>query len=122
MSKVLIVAAAVACATLLQAQTISYAKGDIVQLVAPAAGDPLPDSRIIAVAGAGIHIAKTGVIVNGERVAEVSREMLDQFAETWDQVVPVGHYFVIGERQAASSTVRYHGLIPAAKIVRKVNT
>jgi type IV secretory pathway protease TraF len=102
------------------AQLPTYVKGDIVRLVAPTT-DPLPDSRVIALAGERIHIDRSGFVVNGEPVTDVAPQMLKQFAEPWDQVVPVGHYFVIGKRQEAPGAVRYHGLIPAEKIVRKVS-
>ena len=122
MSKLLIVAAAVAVFTPLQAQTPTYLKGDVVRLVAQAGGDPLPDSRVIAVAGDRIQINKSGIVVNGEPVRDISPQLLEQFARPWEQVVPSGHYFVIGERHdGPDSVVRYHGLIPAEKIVRKVS-
>ena len=119
--KVLIVAAAVALSTSVHAQTPEYAKGDTVRLVAPATGDPLPDSRVIAVAGDRIHIDNSGIVVNGESVRDVPPGLLAQFDKPWDQVVPAGHYFVIGERREASGSVKYHGLIPAEKIARKVS-
>ena len=52
-------------------------------------------------------------MVNGESVRDVPPGVLAQFGKPWDQVVPAGHYFVIGERSEASSNVKYHGLIPA---------
>jgi signal peptidase I len=120
-SKLLIVAAAVALSASLQAQATSYSKGDIVQLVAPATGDPVPDSRVVAVAGDRIHADKSGIVVNGAPVDGISAKLLAQFAKPWDQVVPAGHYFVIGERSETSGSVTYHGLIPAEKIARKVS-
>jgi|SoiMethySBSTD1v2_1073268.scaffolds.fasta_scaffold61821_5 hypothetical protein len=44
MSKLLILVGALALAPILHAQTATYTKGEIVRLVAPASGDPLPDS------------------------------------------------------------------------------
>ena len=120
MSKVLALAFAVALAPGFQSQPSAYAKGDIVRLATPAGSDPLPDTRVIAVAGDRIHADKSGITVNREPVRDVSSKLLEQIAETWDQVVPPGHYFVIAERQTDLSAVRYHGLIPAAKILRKV--
>jgi hypothetical protein len=56
-------------------------------------------------------------------VEGVSKQLLEQFSEAWDQDVPTGHYFVIADTQTAtgnvSSTVRFHGLIPAGKVLRK---
>ena len=120
MFNLLALACAVALSAGLQSQPSAFSKGDIVRLVTSAGTDPLPDVRVIAVAGDRIHVDKSRIAVNGEPVRDVSPQLLEQFAETWDQVVPAGHYFVIGERQNDASTVRYHGLIPAAKILRKV--
>ena len=120
MFRLLVVITAFALSPAIQAQPQTYAKGDIVRLVAPATGDPLPDSRVIAVAGDRIEVGKSGILVNGETVQGISQQMLDQFAEPWAQVVPDGHYFVIGERQEQSAVVRYNGLIPRDKIARKV--
>jgi hypothetical protein len=58
--------------------------------------------------------------VNGVAVQDVSAELLREVSETWEQVVPAGHYFVVGESGTPNSKVYYYGLIPAAKIIRKV--
>jgi signal peptidase I len=120
MSTLLMFSVAAALSTPLPTQSTSYVKGDVVRLETPADSDPLPDVRVIAVSGDRIQADRSGILVNSERVADVSPQLLEQFAETWDQIVPAGHYFVIAERVGASSAVRYHGLIPAAKIVKKV--
>jgi signal peptidase I len=121
MSKVLVLSIAVALSAVLHpAQEPTYVKGDIVRLAPPTTGDRYPDCRVIAVAGDRIRAQRSGIVVNGEPVEDVSPQMLELFAETWEEVVPAGHYFVIGESHEPSSTVRYHGLIPSEKIVRKV--
>jgi Signal peptidase, peptidase S26 len=109
----------------LQAQppALAYMRGDIVELVRAPGDSALPDVRIIAVAGDRLQADKRGIRVNEQTVEGVSKQLLEQFAEAWDQEVPTGHYFVIADTQTAtgnvSSTVRFHGLIPAEKIVRK---
>jgi len=121
MSKLLILVGALALAPILHAQTATYTKGEIVRLVAPASGDPLPDSRVIATPGDRILANKSGISVNGEAVTGISPKVLEQFAEPWDQTVPPGHYFVVGERRdSVDSIVMYQGLIPAAKIAQRV--
>ena len=120
MSKLLILVVAMALAPAFQAQPGTDAKGDVVKLVKSAEGDPLPDSRVIAVAGDRLKIDKSAVLLNGESVRDLSPQVAEQLG-TWDQTVPAGHYFVIGERQEGGSTSRYNGLIPAAKIAGKVS-
>jgi hypothetical protein len=58
--------------------------------------------------------------VNGVAVQGVSAELLKQVSETWEQLVPAGHFFVVGESGTPNNMVYYHGLIPAAKIIRKL--
>jgi signal peptidase I len=121
MSKLFIMLAAIALSPgLQQAQAPTYAKGDVVTLVRPASGDPYPDSRVMAIPGDRLQARRSGILVNGEPVKDVSPGVLEQFVEPWEQVVPPGHYFVIGEKQAGTSAVLYFGLIPSEKIVRKV--
>lgn len=103
-----------------QTQAPTYAKGEVVSLAAPASGDRYPDSRVVAVAGDRIQVRQSGILVNGEAVKDVSAQVLEQVSEPWEQVVPVGHYFVIGEKQEGRNTTRFFGLIPSQSIVRKV--
>jgi signal peptidase I len=110
----------VVLSALAQVPASPYLKGDIVILAPQANGDPLPDSRIVAIAGDRIQITPSAVLVNGEPVAGVSKEMFAHLTSgtPWDEVIPEGHYVVLGERQVTpASTVRYHGLIPTSKIV-----
>jgi hypothetical protein len=58
--------------------------------------------------------------VNGLAVQGVSAELLKAVAEPWDQLIPEGHYFVVGESGTPNDMVRYYALIPAAKIIRKL--
>jgi hypothetical protein len=50
----------------------------------------------------------------------VSREFLQSVTEAWDQLIPDGHYFLVGERGVPNDVVRYYGMVPATKIVRKI--
>src|SRR5688572_2158623 len=52
----LVVAAAVVTAHLVHAQAPQYVRGDMVRLVAQEIGNPLPDSRVVAVAGDRVRI------------------------------------------------------------------
>lgn len=122
MSKLLTVSVMVLLSVFVHAQATQYAKGDVVRLQPQANGDPLPDSRIIAIAGDHIQFNKSGVLVNDQIVRDLSERLFAQLsAEPWDQVVPDGHYVVVGERQDPTGTVSYHGLIPGSKILGRVN-
>lgn len=116
----LVVAAAVVTAHLVHAQAPQYVRGDMVRLVAQENGDPLPDSRVVAVAGDRVRINRSSLTVNGVAAVGISRELLQTVSEPWDQLVPQGHYFVVGERGTTNDKVRYYGLIPATKIIRRV--
>jgi hypothetical protein len=120
MKTCLVVVAAALAVQLAHAQTPRYLRGDLVRLTAQANGDPYPDSRIVAVAGDRVHIDRTSLTVNGVAVEGVSAGLLRAVTEPWDQLIPEGHYFVVGERGVPNDMVRFYGMIPAAKIVRKI--
>ena len=72
-------------------------------------------------AGDRVHIDKSSLIVNGLAVQGVSAELLKTVVEPWDEkLIPEGHYFVVGESGTQNDMVRYYGMIPAAKIIRKL--
>jgi len=119
-SLLVVVLAAVVSVQVTHAQGVRYVRGDVVRLVAQDNGAPLPDSRIIALAGDRIHVDRSSITVNGVAVQGVSAELLQRVSEAWDQLVPEGHYFVVGESGTANDMVYYWGLIPAAKIIRKL--
>ena len=116
----LVVLAAVLFIQVTHAQGVRYVRGDTVRLVAQENGEPRPDSRIIAIAGDRVHIDKSSLIVNGLAVQGVSADLLKTVVEPWDQLIPEGHYFVVGENGTPNDMVRYYGMIPAAKIIRKL--
>ena len=120
LKSVLVVLAAVVLVQVTHAQAAKYDRGDTVRLVAQENGQPYPDSRIIAIAGDRVRIDKSSIAVNGEAVQGMSADFLQTVAELWDQLVPEGHYFVVGESGTRNDMVRYYGLIPAGKIIRKL--
>lgn len=124
MSKLFLLAAMVALVVVvpaLHAQTPTYQRGDTVRLVSADPSNPLPDSRVVAVSGDRIHVTTAALTVNGETVKDVPPALLAGFTETLDQVIPPGHYFVIGEKRLApDSVVEYNDIIPAANILGKV--
>jgi signal peptidase I len=116
----LVVVAVALSVQLSHAQTPRYARGDVVRLTAQANGNQYPDSRIIAVAGDRVHIDRSSLTVNGASVEGVSPKLLQSVSEPWDQLIPDGHYFVVGESGVPNDMVRFYGMVPAAKIVRKI--
>jgi hypothetical protein len=120
----LFLAAIVSFALQTPAQSPSYLREDAVEFVRAASDLALPSARVIAIAGDRLHVDRRGIRVNEQLVDGVSQALLEQFTEPWDQVVPAGHYFVVAEEHTQSgkttSSVRFHGLIPAEKIARKV--
>jgi hypothetical protein len=122
-SKLILLAATVALVVVpaLHAQPATYQKGDTVRLVFHDPSNPLPDSRVVAVSGDRIHVTTVALIVNGEAVKDVPAALLAGFTETVDEVIPIGHYFVIGEKRLGpNSVVEYNGIIPGAQILGKV--
>ena len=122
MSKLLTVGAIVVLSAFVQAQSAQYAKDDVVRVKVQDSGEPTPDCRIIAVAGDHIRLKKSGVFVNDQIVRDVSETMLNVLTATsWPQVIPAGHYVVIGERKSANHTLTYHGLIRSSQILSRVS-
>jgi hypothetical protein len=122
-SKLIFLAATVALVVIpaLHAQPRNYQIRDTVRLVSTDPSNPLPDSRVVAVSGDRIHVTTVAVIVNGEAVKDVPADLLAGFSQTVDQVIPTGHYFVIGEKRLGpNSIVEYNGIIPNAQILGKV--
>jgi signal peptidase I len=95
----------------------TYSRGDVVTLAAAPDGTRQPDSKVLAVPGDRIQVARTGITVNDEPVKEVSADFLAGLPEdTWAQVVPADHYFVMAEQRAATGVTRFWGLIPVQRI------
>jgi signal peptidase I len=102
-------------ATELQSRT--YAKGDLVTLVPDDKGTRPPDSRVLAVPGDRIEVAKSRIAVNGVPVTELSADFLAGLPdEPWNQTVPAGHYFVAAEQRSETGVTRFWGLIPSSRI------
>jgi hypothetical protein len=105
----------------LQAQAPTYRRGEQVRIQS-SDGKPASPSiqRIVAIPGDRLRADKTGVYVNDEAVAGISPELLGVIGK-WEQSVPVGHYFVVGEkRQGPHSVTRASALLPASRILGRV--
>jgi signal peptidase I len=111
------VAAAQAAIRAQPARSVTYDRGDIVALAPDGDGTRPPNSRVLAVAGDQLRVAKTGIVVNGQPSGGLSPEFLAGLPEDpWEQTVPPGHVFVIADQRSASGASRFWGLIPAERI------
>ena len=71
--------------------------------------------RVVAGPGDQIRVGSAGALVNGRKVEAVSKALL-KVCGTWDQTVPDGHYFLMGEERQGESTTRSCSLLPAARL------
>jgi signal peptidase I len=97
-------------------------RGDIVMLRYPP--DPRRSfvKRIVAAGGDAIRIDDGRVYVNDRPVDEpyVVPEARSHDARPV-QIVPAGHYFVLGDRRNNSSDSRHWGLVPEESIIGRVS-
>ena len=103
------------------ASDVTYDRGDQVK-VQLATGEPAspPVQRIVAVAGDRIRVSNSTVYVNDHAVEGLSRELVATVAEWEPQVIPAGHYLVMGEQKQDDGAVRSGSLVPAKRIVGRV--
>jgi len=106
------------CAATVQAQDAKYKRGDQVR-VQSATGEPAspPLQRIVAIPGDHVRVEKTTLYVNDRVVEGLSPQLVTTIAQWEPQVVPAGHYVVMGEDRHDDSTVRSGSLIPAKRII-----
>ena len=96
-------------------------RGDIVMLHYPLNPSRLFVKRVIGEPGDLLHIRMGGVYVNGQPYDDsyVAPEFRDR-ANWGPEVVPDGHYFVMGDCRNNSSDSRHWGFVPAGYIVGRV--
>jgi hypothetical protein len=74
--------------------------------------------KVIAVPGDRVHVVNGNLMTNDTRVEGFSAEFLDRVASSLsEQVVPAGHYYVMGERRENANISEYRGLHPASRLV-----
>jgi len=109
--------------SIVAAQSVAYVRGEVVTLTSAADGTRPPESRVLAVPGDRIRVARGSILVNDAPVAGLSSELLAGLPESvWEQVVPAGHYFLAGEVRDPNGATRFWGLMPAERIAGKVVT
>ncbi len=96
-------------------------RGDIVMMRYPLNPSRMFVKRVIAQPGDHLHIRAGHVFLNGQPYDDsyVSREFRSR--DDWGpEVVPAGHYFVMGDRRNNSSDSRHWGFVPARYVVGRV--
>jgi signal peptidase I len=120
--RALLTCVAVLSAIALQAQAPVYNRGDEVR-VQTSDGKPASPTiqRVIAVPGDRLKIDKTRASVNEQAIADadLSPKLLTTCGK-WTETVPVGHYFLAGEEVKAHSAIRSCSLVPASRIIGRV--
>jgi hypothetical protein len=102
------------------AEPVDYKRGDEVR-VQTAEGQPAspPVQRVIGVPADRIRLDASGAFINGQAIANVSSQLLLACGK-WDDTVPLGHYFLMGEELTGTSATRSCALVPASRIVSAV--
>ncbi|MSQ32839.1 MAG: signal peptidase I [Dehalococcoidia bacterium] len=93
-------------------------RGEIVVLQPPVASTNLFIKRVIGEPGDSVEVRRGQVLVNGSALVEpYLREPARQ--DYPRQVVPGGHFFVLGDNRNQSEDSRFFGMVPAGNIVGK---
>jgi signal peptidase I len=114
--RALIIAVAVVASAAIQAQPQTFQRGEQVRVKPPAApsdsrATPLV-LRVIAVPGDRIRLNDSAIYVNDVPVIGFSQDFLARVAhvpERTPQLVPDGHYFVMGEQRTNQDISEYWG-------------
>ena len=118
--RVLLTSVAVLGAMSSQVSALDYGRGDEVR-VQTVDGQPAspPVQRVIAVPGDRVRLDTKGAFVNEQAISVVSPQLLTTCGK-WDQTVPPGHYFLVGEKVEGESASRSCSLLPASRILGAV--
>lgn len=100
-------------------QLTEVSRFDVVVLRYP--NDPSVDfvKRIVGLPGDRVRLANGRVVVNGQIVEEEFAHVADH-DDTPETLVPIDHYFVLGDNRPISCDSREFGLVPFAYLKGKV--
>jgi signal peptidase I len=117
-----ILGAAILSTITLHAQTLTFQRGDLVRIKAPAtSSDPRPSAfplRVMAVGNDKLRLDGAIVFVNDVPVTGLS----DHFAsvarhpDRIPQTIPEGHYFVMGQQRVNQDISEYWGVHPGSSL------
>ena len=97
-------------------------RGDVVMMHYPLDLSRLFVMRVIAQPGDRLHIRRGRVYLNDQPYEDSYVAASFRSADDWGpEVVPDGHYFVMGDRRNNSSDSRHWGFVPARYIVGRVS-
>ena len=120
----LLIAVAITASAVADAQSPALQRGDLVRVKATSPSDPHPTPlplRIVAVPNDRISLVDSGVLVNGVAVTGFSPDFLARVAHNpaqTPQVMPEGHYFVMGEARNNKDISEYWGQHSAVRLER----
>jgi signal peptidase I len=73
--------------------------------------------RVVAIPGDRFRVEKTALYVNDKHVDGLPPELVATIGRWELQVVPAGHYVVMGEEKRDHSAVRSGRLVPGKRII-----
>ena len=120
---VVMLAVLMSSASALSAQVpMGYSRGDTVRIQSKDQTKPVPDPRIVAIAGDRVRIDRSGVFVNEIPLRWVSRDFTANYGERqpWDAMVPPGQYVVIADYRMNQEVSQFLGFVSENSIVGKV--
>jgi hypothetical protein len=113
--RILMIANAVVASIAVSAQSVILRRGETVRVVPtdPSDSTPLLVLKVVALPSEHIHIVNDRLYVNDIPVAGFSADFLTRVARrTRDEVVPAGHYYVMGEGRINDAILEHSGVYP----------
>lgn len=114
--RALMIALAVLASSTIRGQSQNFQRGDQVRVKAPAALSDRQATPLLLIVVAGpndrIRLDGSAVYVNDVAVTGFTQDFLARVAQSPErapQVVPEGHYFVMGEQRANQNISEYWG-------------
>lgn len=90
-----------------------YERGDMVRITRLSGRGPLPDVRILAVAGDRVHLSDAGLFVNDLSAGGIPANVWRTLSrERFERTVPDGYVMVVSTR------TRHWGLLPEESVER----
>jgi hypothetical protein len=73
--------------------------------------------KVVAIPGDRLHVLESRLYVNDTPLTGFSAEFLARLAARFrEEIVPAGHYYVMGEQRVNTDTTQYWGLHSAGRL------